>query len=526
MKKNIIFHPWLFALVPILGLFEHNQDIASAYYLPKPMLLNLLFVTALFFILNIFIKNKNKSAIVVSLFIISFFFFDLLLILLFSINSILPLGAIFYDALSLLIYIITILGLSFVIITSPYQLNNPTIILNFFAGVVLFLQLINIANYQYQNIKNQSDASNLITPLKTTTKTENITNEKLPDIYYIILDAYGREDTLKNIYNYDNSNFISFLEDKGFYVAKKSQANYNQTFLSMASSLNINYIDDLVENIDTQSSDRAILKKILKENITQKYLKERGYFITSFPSQWEGIYKNTQADLTITTNLKQNNFDAMLIKKTPLVLFLPAIQIKDLAIYTNNVLGQIPAIAKIDKPTFSYIHILAPHTPFLFEADGQIANSISGCMEGTDGSHYFASCPGIEKYQKKYIAQLAYINQKIENIINELLEKSDIPPIIILQADHGPGSMLDWDSAENTNLPERFQILNAYYVPEQNKKMLYSSISPVNSFRIIFNYLFQDNLPLLEDRHFFATWSKPYQFIDISEKLIQSPNEE
>src|SRR5690606_37053064 len=37
-----------------------------------------------------------------------------------------------------------------------------------------------------------------------------------PDIYYIILDAYGRQDSLQTL-GYDNSTFIGELEDLGFY---------------------------------------------------------------------------------------------------------------------------------------------------------------------------------------------------------------------------------------------------------------------------------------------------------------------
>ena len=44
-----------------------------------------------------------------------------------------------------------------------------------------------------------------------------------PDIYYIILDAYGRADVLKDLYNYDNSQFVDWLNQKGFYVARESK---------------------------------------------------------------------------------------------------------------------------------------------------------------------------------------------------------------------------------------------------------------------------------------------------------------
>ncbi len=67
------------------------------------------------------------------------------------------------------------------------------------------------------------------------------------------------------------------------------------------------------------------------------------------------------------------------------------------------------------------------------------------------------------------------------------LEKSTTPPIIIIQGDHG-----FWTG---TNLP----ILNAYYLPGDAADALYPTISPVNSFRLIFDHYFGTDLGLLED---------------------------
>ncbi len=79
---------------------------------------------------------------------------------------------------------------------------------------------------------------------------------KKPDIYYIILDGYGRGDVLKSVYGFDNEKFYNELENRGFFIARKSNANYAQTTLfSLASSLNMEYLE--IPNNDSKV-DRKI----------------------------------------------------------------------------------------------------------------------------------------------------------------------------------------------------------------------------------------------------------------------------
>jgi len=123
-----------------------------------------------------------------------------------------------------------------------------------------------------------------------------------------------------------------------------------------------------------------------------------------------------------------------------------------------------------------------------------------------------------DDYVESYKRQLIFINKKIESIIDEIISNSPEPPIIILQADHGPGSMLHWGKLDKIDFRERISILNAYYLPNNGRKQLYNEISPVNTFRIIFNRYFGTNLELLKDKSYFSTWKQPYKFIDVTDK--------
>ncbi len=97
-----------------------------------------------------------------------------------------------------------------------------------------------------------------------------------PDIYYIILDGYGRADMLQTIHSFDNSMFVDALEQRGFLVASESQSNYARTLLSLSSSLNMQYLDTM----SSAMGDSDLwwpAKGALQHSEVRRILENRGY---------------------------------------------------------------------------------------------------------------------------------------------------------------------------------------------------------------------------------------------------------
>jgi hypothetical protein len=165
------------------------------------------------------------------------------------------------------------------------------------------------------------------------------------------------------------------------------------------------------------------------------------------------------------------------------------------------------------EPTFVFVHVLAPHWPFLFDAEG---NPIQ--PKGL-GSHV----PILyDEFITLYSQQLLYINQLLVAAIDNILSESSEPPVIIVQADHGPdaGKNLVGSSPDSFML-ERMAILNAVYFPDGAYERLYEEITPVNTFRVVLGQYLGLDLELLQDRSFYSDYAAPYSFVDVTEQTSE-----
>src|SRR5215211_37104 len=134
-----------------------------------------------------------------------------------------------------------------------------------------------------------------------------------PDIYVIILDGYGRQDVLQDVYNVDNSEFISQLEKLGFFVANESHSNYLQTFYSMASLWNFDYLKPWNSSYEYTQ----YLLKPIQNNRSMRLLNEIDYTTVSFESELQ-YTEIKNADVYLSNFLPFNKFESLLLIDSPL----------------------------------------------------------------------------------------------------------------------------------------------------------------------------------------------------------------
>ncbi|HRK22297.1 MAG TPA: hypothetical protein PLX06_10825, partial [Fimbriimonadaceae bacterium] len=347
-----------------------------------------------------------------------------------------------------------------------------------------------------------------------------------PDIFYIILDGYGRTDTFEKEYGFSDQDFIQALEGKGFYVAKHARTNYVQTELSLASSLNLNYLDKFMKRTGNPSEERGILDQKIDESEVSKFLKGLGYryfaITTGFPA-----LRFKSADVAIEQESGGSLFINALRDLTPFPTAETGYQ-SQYTVRRKHIEGGFHALESLASPgaapKFVVLHVLAPHPPFVFGPNGE-SRLPKGPFGFWDGSHFHDLSAGRNDYVSGYRDQAKYIAKRTLQALERVFGKATSPPVVIIQGDHGPKNELNQDSLEKSNLDEVFGILNALYVPDSVRRQLDRNLTPVNTFRTLFTAMFGANLPRLPDRSYFSPWGAPLDFVDVTDRLSTSPEE-
>jgi hypothetical protein len=481
-----LVYPFVFALLPPLALYAHDHRSYWPGELPLPLAGALLLAGLLFVPAALVWRDPHERA---------FRLFVTLACFYLSGQALARLGGLPIEALgreldlgALGAWGVGLVGLALLVCQMPAEGPRVTRALGVLSGVLMALVLAEII--RLEAVSAVRPDLELEGQTWSGVRTEAATAEA-PHVFYVILDAYARHDVLAEQYGFDNTLFLDALRERGFYVATGSESNYTMTSYSLVSSLNMAYVEDL-RDAAQRDGERWSTRRAMAHNLVAQALRTRGYSFVAFSRKIgmrEGrgpvAFAGARHARATDSQLLQTFVGLTPLRGIPLGSRGRAATKHLHRARVLHALEAAPELARSAEPVFAFLHVLCPHAPFVFDAEGNDPGPLPGDAEGI---------------RRIYVGQLRYLNELVLDMIDEILAASTRPVLIVLQGDHGPNTGYELFSEDRGTSPHRRKILNAYLFPDREYGRLYETISPVNSFRIVLNQFMGFDLPLLPDR--------------------------
>ncbi|MCY4061857.1 MAG: hypothetical protein OXG53_05790 [Chloroflexi bacterium] len=512
---HIPFYPWLAGAFPIIHLYTVNYGLVFDREVPIALFWMLAATTICYIVLYAAIRNLHVTAMITTA-----------ISLCFSLSG--HLYSLIAERESLLVWTASASILAAIIVSELLKTRKDTRLeqlalpLNLIAAAMILMQVITLVELNSNAFADRLQRSNddgAIAAKETTTKSHD--SGARPDIYFIVPDGYPSDTWLQSAMNFDNSAFTEALQARGFVIAPHAQSNYGSTLPSLASVLNMRHF-----NANPSAfSDLDYLRLAISDSEVARYLLQRGYTYVHllsrylFPSPIADINRDfsvdgpveismERGDLRVAfaetaqttgaeTNLRyfhQRSFLTLFIQTTMLEIF--ANQWPDLFLIDSrrpydmysphrflDTIDEINRIVAMPEATFTFVHLLKPHRPVVFDEHGNIIRKEYSSYDGTE----------------PHLAELKFINRKFIEMIDTILEGSPHQPVIIFQADHGTTN--GYVRNHNRRMIH-FDIYSAYFIPDRYSLQIPQPYTTINTFPLILNSVFDAGLAFSENRLF------------------------
>lgn len=366
-----------------------------------------------------------------------------------------------------------------------FPLNRLTVFLNVIFIIYLSIDIVSVTSKLIASSANKN-----IAVASSSKLCDSCTK---PSVYFILMDEYFGSNGLKDFFNYDNSGFENQLRQKGFTVITNSKSNYHFTIYSMSSILNMDYIKDLGEQ--TVYNQYGYYKAMLgiRQNKVCRVFEDQGYDIVNYsdfdiekhpaglgynllPSQ-----RSLISNRTMYYQVKKN-LPYFLARYTRFTAFANSLTQRFIKVNEQR-LNKTIEDAKLNtqKPAFTYLHLNMPHVPYAYDS---IGNNVL--------NKWYGNLSQMQR-DSMYLQYLVYTNKRIISFADSLQKVTHNKSVIILTSDHG------YRDAYVKKFSLAHQNFFAVYEPVANKSFQRDSISSVNTFRLLFNDLFNQHYPVLKD---------------------------
>ena len=511
-------HPVLLAAFPILFLWAENVGETEPREVIGPLALAVGAVIAALAAAGLVVRERRRAALLVSIGVLGFFLYGHVL------EAVRPLRI--TEGRLLLGWAIAGAALVAVVLRTRADLRPPTALANLVGALLVVNSVVTLGGYAVSEATAGTPAVPAAPSLRPAPSPSpspgGASGGQLRDIYYLVVEDYGSARTIDEYLGLHDDGLFDWLESQGFAVLRDTRSNYGRTPLSLASSLNMTYLDEVAAGYGPDFSGYAPITRLVRAPEVARFLRERGYTFAQLGSQYTLTASSDIADVNPRFR-STSDFQAVLYDTTILPAIAGRLGIEDgrdgRRVNYDAVRWQLerfPEIAALPGPKFVFMHLFLPHHPFVVDASG---------------AYVPRSAEASRSREERYQAQWSFVHREMQALIEGLLDvPEDERPIIVFTTDEGPnpegmptvGGDIAWGRATTEQLDQKFSIFAAYLLPgvDPTQAGLYPEMSSVNSFRVVFNAYFDAGLPLLPDRNWIhRDKHHPYDLTDVTERL-------
>jgi hypothetical protein len=507
LLSRVPLHPVLFAAYGVLVVYAANLAEVLPVDAVPPLGQAMIAAAAVLAFATLPFMDPRRGALVATALVVAYSFFGHL-----SGN----LAGFGLDERAQLVFwaVVATVATSVAVFARRTSLATMTLLLNVVSIVLVTLTLASIVPYESARAASPSQAGQLTdAPVATATRTPN------RDIYFIILDRYGSAWSLEHRFGITDNDFPGWLAEHGFQVVPGARNNYRKTDFSLAATLSMNMLDDLGAALGPDGTDLTPARERIKHPQVGIFLRANGYRFYQTGSWYAASDSSRTADDVLEYD-QSTEFSLLLhdLSIQPAIEHLAGPRVVDEEFRQRAYdiaqfqLRQLERLAVVPGRKFVFAHILLPHPPYVFRADGsqRLKSEADAIMKEQGEAPLFRD-------------HLAYINARIKHIVEMLLAgPDDRDPIIVIAGDEGPFECYEVDCTDGSpeSLGIRFGVLGAFYLPGLPKDVVPPNHSSVNDFRLIFREYFGADLPDLPQRSY--SWpddEHPYAFYEVTDIL-------
>lgn len=366
--------------------------------------------------------------------------------------------------------------------------------------------------------------------------TATVPKERLPHIVHIVMDGFPSSKVLRDVHGIDNSSFTSSLERLGFKIIPDARSNYGHTLMSLASVFEMQTVGPLIAEVARELDRspaqlegrvaRMMLSRRLENSPVMQTLRASGYrYVTAETSYPRAVPGGADERWGPTESLCEFSIHQYAIhKETPLVALCEARERHNLIYSRHHTLlkaqADAPPVETWREPTYFYEHILAPHGPFVIQADG----SFSGYEARWElADNWWLGVFRERMYRERLPPMVRWITTAVTRQVAEIAKRTDRPVVILIHGDHGSGRHSQ-DSAKDNCHSEKFSpFLAVFSTDGQLATKLPDDADLAMLFQAVLSTQLGVQVPMRRSPSYFVSWRTPGEQVELNEADLAAP---